>query len=128
MSIQQRAVRVHQIPADSAAKAQQAFLHELRQHAEAERPRFVIDCVNIASMTPSTINLLVCCLEEAMKRNGDVRLASLHSEALGALAAAGLDRLFETFDTIEAAILSFQRRSISMAPFVNGTRTAEQAA
>jgi hypothetical protein len=55
------------------------------------------------------IHLLLCCLEEAMKRNGDVRLAALRPDVLAALKSAEVDSLFQCFETIGDAVESFHR-------------------
>ena len=124
MSISKRSVRVHQVPSDVTPKVEQAFLREMRACPENERPRFVLDCSRVRNMNHSTISLLVCSLEEAMKCNGDVRLASLHPQAVMALAVAGIGRLFEVFDTAETAIQSYHRRAASLAPFMVASSTA----
>jgi len=116
MSIKKRAVRVHQIPEQLTARRERMFLQNLQKDAEAERPRFVLDCSMVWEMDYATINLLLSCLEEVMKCNGDLRLASLRPEAQAALQLAGVSRLFETFETTDGAVQSFQQRPISLAP------------
>ena len=128
MSISKRSVRVHQVPSDINPKVEHAFLREMRACTESERPRFVLDCSRVRHMDPSTISLLVCSLEEAMKCNGDVRLASLHPQAVTALSLAGVSRLFEVFDTVESAIQSYHRRAASLAPFMVAGNAANLAA
>jgi anti-anti-sigma regulatory factor len=54
------------------------------------------------------IQLLLCCLEEAIKRNGDVKLAAVPPGARSALKLTGVDRLFEMFDTNAEAVNSFR--------------------
>ena len=65
-------------------------------------------------MDTDTIHLLLSCLEEVMKWNGDVRLASLRPRAEAALKIAGISRLFEIYSTTEAAMQSFQYRPTSV--------------
>jgi len=67
-------------------------------------------------MDVSMIQLLLSCLEEAMRYNGDVRLAALSSEAEADLRRAGVGRLFEIYGTTENAVRSFHQRATSMAP------------
>ena len=59
--------------------------------------------------------MLLCCLEEAMKRNGDVKLASVPAAAEAILQLTLVDRLFEAFDSTAEAIDSFHRSPT--APF-----------
>jgi anti-anti-sigma factor len=116
MSIKKRAVKVYQIPEQVTTAMHRRFLRELHHHTEGERPRFVLDCSKVRNMDRAAIGLLLSCLEEAMKCNGDVRLASLGSEAEVALRNAGVNHLFEIYATAESAIQSFHRRPNSIAP------------
>jgi hypothetical protein len=61
-------------------------------------------------MDESLVYVLVCCLEAAMKRNGDVRLAGLPAGARALLVRIGISRLFEIFNTTAEAVSSFGRR------------------
>jgi anti-anti-sigma regulatory factor len=67
-------------------------------------------------MDYAMINLLLSCLEEVMKCNGDIRLASLRPAAKSVLEIAGVDRLFEMYSTAQEAVRSFEQRPISLAP------------
>lgn len=93
----------------------------------AERPAIVIDCSQLQSLDRSSMCLLLHCLEKAMKRNGDVRLA-VKPGGREDLSALGLDRLFRLFDTSEQAVESFRRRAVFPSPFVASTLMSENAA
>jgi anti-sigma B factor antagonist len=116
MSTRKRAVSIHQLPEQVTAITERSFLRDLQQYAEAVRPRFVLDCSMVWNMDDAMINLLLSCLEEVMKCNGDVRLASLQPEAKLILQNAGVNRLFETYVTTQDAVQSFDQRPISLAP------------
>jgi hypothetical protein len=60
-------------------------------------------------MDRAAVYLLLCCLEEAMKCDGDVKLAATSSEAMAILEFAGVSPLFESFYTIAEAVSSFRR-------------------
>jgi anti-anti-sigma factor len=79
----------------------------------ADRPSIVLDCSNVRQMDRSVIHLLLCCLEEAIKRNGDVKLSSVPVAAKTILDLTGVNRLFEVFDTNAEALISFQQRPIN---------------
>lgn len=116
MLITMRAVTVHEVPAQVTASEEHNFLNHLQQYVETERPRLVLDCSQVRRMDKPTLHLLLACLEEAMKRNGDVRLASLSTEAEAALQLAGLRRLFETYPSTAEAIRSYQQRPTALPP------------
>jgi anti-anti-sigma regulatory factor len=114
MSIRKHVVRVYKVPEQMTAAKERSFLRDMQKYAEIERPRVVLDCSRVWDMDIATIHLLLSCLEEAMKCNGDVRLASLRPEA--ALRLAGVNRLFERYATADSAVQSFHQRQASMAP------------
>ncbi len=116
MSIKKRPVMVHQVPEQVTPTRERSFLRDLQKYAETERPRLVLDCSSIWDMDIPMIQLLLSCLEQVMKCNGDVRLASLRPEAEAALRLAGVSRLFEMYSTAENAVQSFHKRPTSIAP------------
>lgn len=122
-----RVVLVRQLPASLDRRNGRAFLRELEMEMNGERPAIVIDCTQFHTIDRSGIHLLLHCLEEAMKRNGDVRLA-VSIGVKDDLSAWGLDRLFRIFDTNERAVESFRRRSVFVSPFVASTLASENAA
>lgn len=117
MTDSKRPVSLQQMPEEVTASVQTVILQSLeRRCSETERPRFVLDCSLVRNMDISTIQLLLSCLEEVMKCNGDVRLAALRSEAEDTLRRSGVSRLFEMYATVDAAVQSFQKHPTSMAP------------
>jgi anti-anti-sigma factor len=116
MTIQLRSVRVHEVPEQVTAIEERNFIRDLQEELDTERPKLVLDCSKVRSMDIATMRLLLSCLEAAMKRNGDVRLASLPQGAETSLKLAGVDRLFEMFATTADAIHSYHRRPASTLP------------
>lgn len=102
-------VAVLQLPETFNAERERMFLSELESRMDAIRPRIVLDCCNLLELGKPTIHLLLCCLEEAMKRNGDIRLAAIPPGASMVFDFSELDGLFEVFDTISGAVNSFQQ-------------------
>jgi len=104
-----RAVAVKKLPEVLSVKDKLTFLHEVGSVLSGNRPRLVLDCSSIRECDSSVIHLLIHCLEEAMKRNGDVKLAAVPRYAAIMLVTTGVARLFETFDTTEEAVNSFHQ-------------------
>ena len=100
---------------------ERSFLAELAEELDTERPRVVLDCSAIDAIDDRTIHLLLRCLEEGMKRNGDVKLAALPPAAAAVLHEAGLSQLFELHSTPAAAVRSFH----SFLPTESATFTWE---
>lgn len=112
MSLQRRSVSVERLKVTFNAEEERAFLQGLKDRVEGYRPRIVLNCSDLCGLGGSSLHLLLCCLEEAMKRNGDIKLSSVPSAAQLVLNAAGVDRLFEIYESDADAIRSFQRFSI----------------
>lgn len=109
MNLRARPVAVKRLVMTPDAKQERNFLLELESCMNLSRPCIVLDCAEATRMRRPEKRLLLRCLEEAMKRNGDVRLAAVRPEARNDLEAAGIDRLFKIFETITEASESFQR-------------------
>jgi anti-anti-sigma factor len=121
MSIRARVVNVYQLPEQITPTTEHNFLRELQKQVETERPCVVLDCSKLLHMDMAANHLLLSCLEEVMKRNGDIRLASLRAGAEAVLEMTGISRIFEVYATISDAIESFQKRIASLAPLTVDT-------
>lgn len=99
---------IRAIPEKRDGIHQLAFYRELESCINVDRPKVVLDCSTLPHLDQDSVYLLLCCLEEAMRRNGDVRLAALQPQAQSALQSAGLDQIFQAFDTVEEAVESFR--------------------
>jgi anti-anti-sigma factor len=109
------AVTVKQLPENISIGQARLLLRELASSIDVERPCIVFDCSQILHMDIPTITFLLDCLEVAMKRNGDIKLAALHEQAKAMLELTGVDRLFEVFDTDSDAAKSFRRLQLPAA-------------
>lgn len=109
MTIRKRDVAVMQLQDIKSAKLRQTFLRDMERCIDAERPFVVLDCSKLDQLDKSGVHLLLCCLEEAMKRNGDLKLAGLQASAETALQSFGALGLFEIHDTTASAVSSFYK-------------------
>lgn len=114
-------VTVKDMPEKLDGKGERALLEGLQMAMNGERPAIVLNCSRMREMDISSVHLLLCCLEEAMKRNGDVRLAGLSAQARESFRGLGVDRLFRTFETSEQAVQSFHRRAAFVMPYAGST-------
>ena len=131
--MQKRSVVVKQLPATLTGKQEKSFLRELEASMNAERPYLVLDCSRIGTMDSSVIHLLLCCLEEALKRNGDIKLSAIPASSVAILEQTGVNRLFDIFESTDAAVTGFhqpQRAMIAQAPVLDviASRSAESKA
>jgi anti-sigma B factor antagonist len=84
------------------------FVAELQPLLETHRPRIVLDCSQVQHMDSAGIETLLYCMQEAMKRDGDLKLAAVSPAAATIMELMRVDRLFEVFETAEEASRSFQ--------------------
>ena len=100
-------VIVVQLPEQFSGTTVDEFMRDLHPLLDASRPRVVLDCSQVHSLGSDGVEMLLLCMEEAMKRDGDVKLAALSDEAVVMLELMRVDRLFEIFETSQDAANSF---------------------
>jgi anti-sigma B factor antagonist len=92
------------------------FMDELRPLLEEHRPRIVLDCSQVRHMDSAGIEILLDCMSETMKRDGDLKLARVSPASAAIMELMRVDRLFEVFDSAEEATKSFQAASLPEVP------------
>lgn len=107
MNMEKTAVHVKQFPETLDVLRGRVFLRELECAMGIDRPHVVLDFCKVRQMDRPAIHVLLCCLEEAMKRSGDVRLAAVPTELETTLEQAGALGLFQVFNTVQEAADSF---------------------
>jgi anti-anti-sigma factor len=105
----ERPVVVKQLPEKLGVEQSRLFFREIEPSLNADRPRVVLDFSRVRQLDSAGIHVLLHCLEEAMKRNGDVKLAAVPTAAAAILELTKVDRLFEAFDNASDAVSSFCR-------------------
>src|SRR5579864_5809549 len=101
-------VLVMEVPEQLNHATVEAFVAELQPLLESDRPRVVLDCSHVRDLDSAGVEVLLYCMQEAMKRNGDLKLAAVSPESAVILELMRVDRLFETFETTTQAVQSFQ--------------------
>jgi anti-anti-sigma factor len=102
-----RPVIVMQSPEQLIAGEVGKFLQDLEPLLEVSRPRIVLDCSQVRNIDSAGVEILLHCVEECMKRDGDLKLASVSSESRVMLELMRVDRVFEIFESSEEAVRSF---------------------
>ena len=120
MTTMARPVAVKQLPEKLSVAQGRAFFRELEACLNSDRPRLVLDCSKLQHLDSAGIHVMLRCLEEAMKRNGDVKLAALPARAAATLELTGVHRLFESFDTTADAVASFHHLPLNGFPHALG--------
>ena len=109
-------VVVMQVPENLNAGAIPHFLEELGPLLESNRPRIVLDCSQVRSIDSAGVETLLECVEEALKRDGDLKLAALSPESEVILELMRVARVFEVFQNSEEAVRSFNAVPADAAP------------
>jgi anti-sigma B factor antagonist len=98
---------VVELPEQLRRAEAEKFLGELQPLLENDRPSLVLDCSKVQQMDSAGVDMLLHCLEEAMKRDGDLKLAAVSPASAVLLELMRVDRLFEVFETADQAVRSF---------------------
>jgi len=100
-----------------------AFLREVQPFLNADRPQLVFDLSTVRQMDSAGVEMLLRCMDRAMHRDGDVKLAALSPQAAVVLELSRAARLFEIYDTSTDAARSFScflpntlRRNTTLEP------------
>ncbi len=107
---------VIQVPEALNAREVHNFTQEIGPLLESNRPRIVLDLSQVKSIDSAGIEVLLHSLEEALKRDGDLKLAALSPEAEVMLEMMRVARVFETFETCDDAVRSFNIVPVEAVP------------
>lgn len=102
-----RPVVVKRVPEKMTLPQARAFLREVQPFLAADRPQLVFDLSTVHQMDSAGVEVLLHCMERAMKRDGDLKLAAPSPQASVVLELTRTERLFEIYDTSTDAARSF---------------------
>ncbi|HWR15804.1 MAG TPA: STAS domain-containing protein [Terriglobales bacterium] len=104
-----RPVIVKRMPDRLNQKQASMFLRDIQPLLNTDRPQLVFDCSMIRQMDAAGVDMLLHCMAEVMKRDGELKLAAVSPQASVVLELTRTDRLFEVFETSGDAVRSFYR-------------------
>src|SRR5438270_9535130 len=102
-----RAVVVKRMAEKVNQREARKFLQDVRPFLSADRPQLVFDLSLVKQLDAAGVEMLLHCVSEVMKRDGDLKLASLSQQAAMVLELTRTDRLFEIYDNSTEAARSF---------------------
>ncbi len=102
-----RPVVVKRVPERVNLKMARSFMKEVKPFLECDRPQVVFDLSHVLHLDVTGVEMLLQCMAEAMKRDGDLKLAALSPQAAIVLELTRTDRLFEIYETSGDAVRSF---------------------
>jgi anti-anti-sigma factor len=103
-----RPVIIKQLPRRFDRKNAIAFLAEVTPFLQADRVRVVFDFSDVKEIDSAGIAILLQCMEEVMKGNGDLKFAALQPGPSAILELTGVVHLFEVFESVAEAAESFE--------------------
>ena len=122
-----RPVVVKRMPERVNRQEAQRFFADVQPFVTADRPQLVFDLSLVKQLDAAGVEMLLRCVAEVMKRDGDLKLASPSRQASMVLELTRTDRLFEIYATSTEAARSFSgflpNAMQSVAPYPR--RTAE---
>ncbi len=104
-----RPVVVKRLPEKMNLKVARGFLREIEPILSCDRPQIVFDGSLVMQIDAAGVEALLHCLSRVMKRDGDLKLASLSAQMELILEMMRTDRLFEIYANSADAALSFSR-------------------
>jgi anti-anti-sigma factor len=107
MEIISRPVVVKRMPERMNLKQARKFWKEVQPFLNSDRPQVVFDMSQVRHIDAAGIDVLLQCMREAIKRDGDLKLAALSSQSAVVLELTRTGRLFEIYDNSTAAVKSF---------------------
>jgi anti-sigma B factor antagonist len=122
--ITDRTVVVKRLPESVTLNQAQQLFWEVAPLLEGDRPRLVFDFSEVRQLDSAGIEMLLHCMEEAMKQNGDVKLAAVSPQVAVILQLTRVDRLFEIFEKPSDAVESFHRFPLEAFREIAATKDA----
>lgn len=107
METSSRPVLVKHVPECLTVKQARAFFEEVRPLLEHDRPQLVFDLSLVRRIDAAGVDMLLDCMKEVARRDGDLKLAALSPQAQVVLELTRTGRLFEIFATSVDAMRSF---------------------
>ncbi len=102
-----RPVIVKRVPERVNLKEARLFMRAIEPILQSDRPQVVLDLSNVRQLDSAGVDMLLHCMSEAMKRDGDVKLAAPSAEAMVILELTRTGRLFEIYNSATDAARSF---------------------
>jgi anti-anti-sigma factor len=83
------------------------FFQGVQPFLKADRPQLVFDLSLVKQLDAAGVEMLLTCVSEVMKRDGDLKLASLSPQAAMVLELTRTGRMFEIYNSSTEAARSF---------------------
>jgi len=96
-----------QMPEQLHAVEARAFMQHVEPLLQADFPRIDFGCSQVRSLDGACIGMMLHCLEEAMKHDGNLKLAALSPESKAVLELLREARVLQAFASSDDAVRGF---------------------
>ena len=107
MESSNRPVVVKRMPEKMNLKQARGFFKEVEPFLNSDRPQLVFDMSQVRQIDAAGVDVLLSGMREAMRHDGDLKLAALSPQAAVVLELTRTGRLFEIYENSTAAVKSF---------------------
>lgn len=107
METSSRPVVVKRAPERLNARSAREFLKDVQTFLMSDRPQLVFDLSLVTQLDAAGVEMLLHCMAQAQKRDGDLKLAALSDHAAVMLELTRTERLFEIYESSTDAVRSF---------------------
>jgi anti-sigma B factor antagonist len=107
MEINSRPVVVKRMPERVNARSAREFWQDIQPFLSVDRPQLVFDLSPVMQLDAAGVEMLLRCMSEAHRRDGDLKLAAPSEQAAVVLELTRTERLFEIYETSVDAVRSF---------------------
>lgn len=107
MESSSRPVVVKRMPERMSLKQARKFLQEVQPFLNSDRPQVVFDMSLVRHIDAAGVDVLLKCMRQVMKNDGDLKLAAPSPQASVVLELTRTGRMFEIYESSTAAVKSF---------------------
>ena len=107
MESSSRPVVVKRMPERMSLKEAREFLRDVQPVLNSDRPQVVFDMSKVRHLDAAGVDVLVECMREVMKRDGELKLAAPSPQIIVVLELTRTGRLFEIYENSAWAVKSF---------------------
>lgn len=107
MDTNSRPVVVKRMPERLNARTSREFLRDVQPFLVTDRPQIVFDLAQVRQLDAAGVEMLLRCMSEVHKRDGDLKLAAVSADAAVVLELTRTERLFEIYESSTDAVKSF---------------------
>jgi anti-anti-sigma factor len=98
---------IKRLPEQLNQRSARSFWQEMRPILQSDRPQIVFDLSEVKRLDAAGVEMLLQCVVEVVKQDGDLKLAAVSPAAAVILEMTRSDRLFEIYESVSDARRSF---------------------